>query len=342
MYKEGLNVVDYKFLLVSLWTIPEKDMNIIRDDWKKIKRKIEKGDAHKISEGDTLYLGACTKAASSSDRTAQPYSEHEAKPRAFSLKRSYMDEVFNSLYKKRSDRKEKALLDTEMSLKEKLQDIFEPYIGMRVDEIEKQLEVDLGTSKQYLNILANEIMGVDSEDNIEEFNKAGIKIKTMRLNRKGIPIESLSLPTFDYIELKESDWLHSELYERLENTKYFFVIFDKIGVQNTKKNLKLKKVKLWNMPAEDIEKARPVWEEMHDIMVKGKDGKGIIKKVTKNGIRRTNFPAKSHRLSEVIHVRPHAKNKKDTSPLPDTFDMQGYTKHSFWFNNDYIAEQINA
>jgi len=45
---------------------------------------------NELSEGDTSYLGACTKAATSKDRTTQPYSEINAKPRAFALKNSYM------------------------------------------------------------------------------------------------------------------------------------------------------------------------------------------------------------------------------------------------------------
>lgn len=343
IYEKDFSADEYRFLLASLWQIPDDDIKIIKDDWEKIKDKIEKGNAHKISEGDTMYLGACTKASSSKDRTSQPYSDIDAKPRAFSLKRSYMDEVFNGLFEKRNSRQEKSLLkEEEISLEEKLNTIFQPYIGMWAHEIEDLLKLDLDHPKQYLHILAKEIMGVDSEESIEEFNKANIKIKTIRLNQNGLPIESISFPAFDYIELAESSWLESRLYERLENTKYFFVIFDKIGSSKSKKNLKLKKVLLWNMPSEDIDRARPVWEEMHKIMNEGKRGKGIIKKITKNNVRRTHFPSKSHELSEVIHVRPHGRNKEDTSPLPDTFDIREYTKHSFWFNNDYIAEQIKG
>ena len=37
-------------------------------------------------EGDTMYLGAATKASTSKDRRKQPYSDELAKPRAFSFK----------------------------------------------------------------------------------------------------------------------------------------------------------------------------------------------------------------------------------------------------------------
>lgn len=38
-----------------------KDLEIILDDYKIIVEKIRSGNAHKLSEGDTKYLGACTK-----------------------------------------------------------------------------------------------------------------------------------------------------------------------------------------------------------------------------------------------------------------------------------------
>lgn len=83
------STVDY----VQLFTPPEEDLKIIQNDYDKIIGKIRAGKAHELSEGDTLYLGACTKSASSKNRREQPYSEIPAKPRAFSFKNSYMTYV---------------------------------------------------------------------------------------------------------------------------------------------------------------------------------------------------------------------------------------------------------
>ena len=47
-----------------LWKLPEKDLLIIRQDYETIIKKIKRGEAHLLSEGDTMYLGACTKGAS--------------------------------------------------------------------------------------------------------------------------------------------------------------------------------------------------------------------------------------------------------------------------------------
>ena len=47
--------------LVDDWKFSEEDLKIIKHDWNLINGKILKGKAHELSEGDTFYLGACTK-----------------------------------------------------------------------------------------------------------------------------------------------------------------------------------------------------------------------------------------------------------------------------------------
>ncbi|MBE6361428.1 MAG: DNA mismatch repair protein, partial [Treponema bryantii] len=47
--------------LADLWQCFKEDEFQIKQDWNTIVQKIKNGKAHEISEGDTLYLGACTK-----------------------------------------------------------------------------------------------------------------------------------------------------------------------------------------------------------------------------------------------------------------------------------------
>ena len=60
-------------------------------NWEKIREKIRNGIAHEISEGDTFYLGACTKGTNSSSVRKQPFSPILAKQRAYSLKPKYLN-----------------------------------------------------------------------------------------------------------------------------------------------------------------------------------------------------------------------------------------------------------
>ena len=79
--------IDYIFKIARLWRFPLTDLKIIKDDWNTIVGKIKAGKAHEISEGDTLYLGACTKGSTAlKSKRTQPFSNKKAQQRAFSLK----------------------------------------------------------------------------------------------------------------------------------------------------------------------------------------------------------------------------------------------------------------
>ncbi len=84
--------IDYLFKIVRLWRFPLADLKIIIDDWNIIIDKIKAGKAHEISEGDTLYLGACTKGSTAEkSKRKQPFSDILAPQRAFSLKGKYLN-----------------------------------------------------------------------------------------------------------------------------------------------------------------------------------------------------------------------------------------------------------
>lgn len=55
----------YKIGFVKMFTPPEADLEIIKKDYAYIVKTIQEGRAHELSEGDTMYLGACTKGAMS-------------------------------------------------------------------------------------------------------------------------------------------------------------------------------------------------------------------------------------------------------------------------------------
>ncbi len=61
LYEAEKNNLDYLIKLVDEWSFPALDLKIIKQDWQLIKSKIAEGKAHELSEGDTFYLGACTK-----------------------------------------------------------------------------------------------------------------------------------------------------------------------------------------------------------------------------------------------------------------------------------------
>ena len=65
----------------------------------------------------------------------------------------------------------------------------------------------------------------------------------------------------------------------------------------------------------------------------------IVKEIDNNGNRITNFPGMAE--NKACHVRPHARDSKDTFELPvrdKLTNVTEYTKHCFWLNNKYLEE----
>ena len=80
LYQQEIkNRLDYRIGYVKLFAPPEQDIKIIAHDFEVIVEKIRNGKAHELSEGDTLYLGAAPKAATSKDRRKQPFGDELAK-----------------------------------------------------------------------------------------------------------------------------------------------------------------------------------------------------------------------------------------------------------------------
>jgi len=79
---------------VLLYDYPEEDFKIIKRDWHYIINKIQNGEAHLLSESDTMYLGACPKGASrEKGMVEQPKSDIPAMRRAYAFKQSYMTQL---------------------------------------------------------------------------------------------------------------------------------------------------------------------------------------------------------------------------------------------------------
>ena len=97
LHQAGFDILDYLIKLVDEWSFPSTDLEIIKKDWELITKKIADGKAHELSEGDTFYLGACTKGANALSVRKQPFSEIPAKQRAYSFKQGYVNHIIASI-----------------------------------------------------------------------------------------------------------------------------------------------------------------------------------------------------------------------------------------------------
>lgn len=340
LHQAGYDILDYIIKLVDEWSFPSTDLEIIKKDWETITQKIANGKAHELSEGDTFYLGACTKGANASTVRKQPFSEIPAKQRSYSFKQGYVNHIIASIAGETKEVYGKLIPSVKEAKKKTIEEIviekFKPYYGKTIEEILDKTGIVLNTSaKSFYANLTKAILGIELNKEIEEFEKAEIQVKTVRLKENNLPKEDMSFPTFKYEEIVNEDWENSDFKDILEH-KFVFVFFQFQGDK-----LVLRKVKFWNMPYSDLLEVEKVWTKTQEIVTKGEIVKEI--RTDKNGkdVRFTNFPSK--KFSSISHVRPHATNANDTYPLPKKDKLtkgNEYTKHCFWLNNSYIRDEI--
>ena len=322
--KEIENRLDYKIGYVNLFTPPEEDIKIIKQDFEVIKQKIKDGKAHELSEADTLYLGAAPKAATSKNRRKQPYSDELAKPRAFSFKTSYMTYILNHYIIPGKN-------TYESIIKEKTEESFEDYVIHKIEQYRDNTVHELCDKfqipykdKKPKNLEA--MLGIKG-NHAEEFEKANIVIKTIRINKNNRIKENMSFPIFKFKELIEEEWDDSTFGNYLRETKFLFVVYK----YDDNDELRLKGCQFWNIPYDDLEKeVKVVWEKTKQLIKNG------LKIEVKNGKNCSNLPKISE--NRVCHVRPHGRNAQDTYELPDGRRL---TKQCFWLNNSYILSQLD-
>ncbi len=338
LHDKEKNLLDYLIKLVDDWKYPNHDLQIIKKDWETINQKIKEGKAHELSEGDTFYLGACTKGSTAEKSLRdQPFNEIKAKQRAYSLKQGYVNHIIASIaqeeqatYGKIFDKP--IVFDELPTIEEIVISKFEPFYGKTSTEIEKDFKLNLNKkAKSYFANLTKAILGIGLDKKIEEFEKADIQVKTVRLKENNLPKEDISFPTFKFEEIVDLEWDESDFKNILEQ-KFFFVFY-----QFENEDLILKKVKFWNMSYSDIVEAKQVWDNTVENIKKGK----IVKEITDMGARKTFFPKKTE--NRISHIRPHAKDKEDCYPLPvmdKLTNLTEYTKQCFWLNASYVKDEI--
>lgn len=338
----------YRIDYAKLFTPPPEDLEIIVNDYKIITEKIQSGRAHELSEGDTMYLGACTKGSTAEKSLVPQYynSEVLAKKRAFCYKVSYMTAVLNNYLASDKDTYESIVKNPEELKDKTFQQLIEERIGQYVGRSDKELcdlfERPYDNNKAQWIELAYRMLGIRSSK-AEEFAKANIIVKAIRLEENGTMRESSSLPNINFKEFVQEKWENSELFRYFDETKFFFVVYKKSGDV-----YRLQGSQLWNMPYEDLnETVYRGWMAIQKVVI---DGVKFEVEKRKNGIRiNNNLPKKGD--NPIIHIRPHSPkayhqfldgtvigdNIKNGDQLPDGRWM---TKQSFWLNNNYILSQL--
>lgn len=323
-HDNSLALENKKIDLVDLWEILKHDKEQIKQDWETIVGKVRAGKAHEISEGDTLYLGACTKGANRiSSMQKQPFSDILAPGRALCFKNSYANMIYRILKEKHENRKK--ILDASIYTNEegwkpldvRIHELVDRYLGMTVKELYSMFRLTYNPDNKGLYAqISRTMLGFSRGRQYYEFEAADIQVKAVRIEKNGLIEQAMSFRNIPYREIVNQDWEDSDFYNEL-TSKFIFMIFKECENLD---DYTFDGVYLWNMPAEDLAKAREVWEKAKgQVLIEDFEN---MPKVAFNG---------------VAHVRPKARNSDD---LMETASGRKVKKKCFWLNNSYIREVV--
>lgn len=215
-----------------------------------------------------------------------------------------------------------------------LRDEAQKYQGMTTEQIKQKLNIQVNAKNTNYVIFNRIIENSKNKDKLKDlFNKCSCVIKTINLERNSLLKESMSLKTFKYVDLYNEKWESSELRNYFSSFLFVFVIFKKDFKESTLEN-----IKVWKMPEYILERdIKETWLITKNLISQGK----IVKYIDSRGRYITYFPTSSD--TKYIHVRPHARNRDDTFPLPIADKCTGknaFMKHSFWLNKNFVKKIV--
>lgn len=290
-----------KFAKSWMLYFSKQELNIIQQDYELIINKIISGRAHELSEGDTIFLSAARKGCKNQNPREYKYSNIPAKSRAWSFKTSFMNIKMQEIYQNKIINK---VNSSNFFSKGKILSILKKYLGKTLEEISKDIKKILikGKSKH-----TNTIYAILKKENIskKKLIENSIFLKCQKLNKNAKLQEDISFSQINFDDIINWNFEQTEIYNYLTNG-FIHIVFSN--------QYKLEKINLVQFSDKQIQRAKKGFDIFKQQLLDGK----------------TKFIKKSDNL--VIHVRPKAKNAKDTIKVNGI----EITKQTLWINNNEI------
>lgn len=319
-YENGKEMADFTITNYQLYDMSSDEL-IIKNDYEIIKEKVAKGFAHLLSEGDTSYLGACTKGATSNDRTHQPASNILAKPRAFSLKNSYMTGILRSMY---------LTLDVD-NVEYKT---IEEYVFAQIQKFIGKTQLDIYynlTGNKYENkipknlgkMISDKAIGKDKElpSKNDLFLKTNYIIKNLPVNENGYPLERMSFKNLVLSDFNDT-WEDSSWKSYFEEVTIIVLCYE--GNSKIKNGFRVLK---------DIKK---ISFNENDIDLFGRTYDMVRNAIINRDISKLPYPNKFP--GQVLEVAP--KGVKDDDAYKNFF-KKDITKVCFMISKDFLFKKLS-
>lgn len=298
------------------------DELVIKNDFETIKQKVIQGYAHLLSEGDTSYLGACTKGSSSKDRTKQPFSNVLAKPRAYSLKNAYMTGILRSI--------EQVF---ELSVDNNCYKSIEEYVFAQIQKFIGKMQLDIYytlTGEKYdktipkniSKMISDKAIGKDKElpNKNDLFKKTNYVIKNLPVDKNYYPLERMSFRNLVLSEFDET-WENSKWKSYFEEVTFIILCYE--GDSKVKNGFRtLKDIKKISFSDDDLE-------------VFGKTYNMVRKCIQNKDIKLLPFPNTIE--GQILEVAPKGIKGDDAY---NNFFKRDITKVCFMISKDFIFKKL--
>lgn len=322
------------------------DEGALRADWEKTVSFVRQGKAHLLSEGLTNYLAPSRSGLGGLDSEGRPRDlvpqfedvEPLALRRAFSLKPYYTTSIFQERVLKKvfTPLSEIKFTGTEEDVVPFIIKKINGFKGVKLKEFARIHGLSMKKGKAKSAQLVRSALGlVGSHENVLEFNRLGIKFKTVPVHPKTlVPYEAMSFPVVPFIQVVREDFWNSDLIDQANNIIVIPLLRESRSSQG--EDEKIGKAVYLNLDDEELELVREDYERYREFYThlfdrfqsEGIDG--ALKYWEENFIRSSQ--------TKIVHMRPHTTKGN----FDDSIGALLKVKHSFWFNKAFIHQKISA
>ena len=318
-YDYTKNIKDFKITNYQLYDMSNDEL-VIKNDFNIIKEKVIEGKAHLLSEGDTSYLGACVKGSNGEQKVSQPKSNNLAKPRAFSLKNSYLTGILRSA-------------DFSLEVDNLEYKTVEEYVFAQIKAFIGKTQADIYSEifhqqltdvipKNIGKMISDKLIGTDEElaEKNTLFSKTTYKIKNIPVDNNYYPLERLPFRTISLSEFDDS-WDNSSWKLFFEEITIIALCYE--GTKDVPNGFRiLKDIKKITFNSDDIDS----FEITYNMIKKAIDEKDV---------RLLPYPGSYS--GQALEVAP--KGQKGANAY-DTFFDNDKTKVCFMMNKDFIHQKL--
>jgi len=323
---------------VALWNLSQDQSElIIQDDWQRTKQKVLDGYAHLLSERYFNVLsparsgqGGVDKVGKQRDLVPQPNQLYEkaALKRAFTLKQSFTNQIWNELNAVKYESIIDSLkIDKIEEFEEKVLQSLNRFESKSIDEIASLFGIKILQGKNQVATVIKKALGFKSvQAHIKEFEQLGIIVKTLKISAKrDTLLEAPSFPVLKLQEFEKEEFEESSFLSYIEK-----ILFIPVYYEEEKRFLG--KSFFWSPSDAQMNQIKKEWLIYQDEVKKGFCS---VVKVTNNSPRGYKEVSKLSKESqtEIIHLRPHARDSSDRDS-----DSHGNSivKQSFWLNKKFL------